>query len=93
MAALRTMGARACVLVCFSDSNLVHVAPLVQGRCFVVADNDKSGAGERAAVETGLPYCMSETVGHDANDDHQAGGLMSVAFKLMQLRRQEARAA
>jgi phage/plasmid primase-like uncharacterized protein len=86
-AAQRSTGAPASVLVCFSDSNMVHVAPLVPGPNTIYADNDVSGAGERAAKETGLPYCMSDTVGHDANDDHQASGLMSVAFKLMQLRR------
>lgn len=86
-AAQRSVGIPASVLVCFSDSNMVHVAPLVQGRCMVFADNDKSGAGERAAIETGLPYCMSETLGNDANDDHQAHGLMAVARKVMDLRR------
>lgn len=77
------------VLVTFSDSNLVHVAPTVKGRVFVYADNDKSGAGERAAQETGLPYCMSDVVGNDANDDHQQFGLMAVCKKLMEVRRRD----
>lgn len=88
-AALHSVGLRASVLVCFSAGNLVHVAPMVRGRCFVFADHDVSKAGEEAAIKTGLPYCMSDTVGHDANDDHQAGGLMAVAAKLMAVRRQE----
>lgn len=84
--AQRSVGMPASVLVTFSDSNMVHVAPMVQGRCMVYADNDKSGAGERAAKETGLPYCMSDTVGNDANDDHQSIGLIAVAKKIMEVR-------
>lgn len=67
------------VLVCFSDSNLVHVAPHVPGRKIVFADNDKSGAGERAAQATELPYCMSPNVGEDANDVMVRAGLFAVA--------------
>lgn len=88
-AAARSVGLSAAVLVTFSDSNLVHVAPQVKGRGFVYADNDKSGAGERAAKETGLPYCMSDVEGNDANDDHQKLGLMTVCRKLMEVRRRE----
>lgn len=69
------------VLCCFSDSNLVHVAPHVPGRKLVFADNDASGAGERAAKATGLPYCMSPYEGQDANDlhmDDKRGGLFKV---------------
>ena len=66
------------VLVAFSDSNMVHVAPQVPGRNFVFADNDKSGAGERAAKATGLPYCMAPEVGDDANDLHQKAGIFAV---------------
>ena len=85
-AAQRSVGIAASVLVCFSDSNMVHVAPMAKGRCMVFADNDKSGAGERAAVETGFPYCMSDTVGEDANDLHQRAGLMAVCKLLMEVR-------
>jgi putative DNA primase/helicase len=87
-AAARSVGLNAAVLVTFSDFNLVHVAPMVKGHALIYADNDKSGAGERAAKETGLPYCMSDTEGHDANDDHQHLGLMAVCKKLMEVRRQ-----
>lgn len=77
----------AAVLVCFSDSNMVHVAGLLKGgRRYVFADNDKSGAGERAAKETGLPYCMADRVGFDANDLHAKEGLMAVQALLMQVR-------
>jgi putative DNA primase/helicase len=89
--AARQMRLNAAVLVCFSDSNMVHVAGLAkEGRRYVFADNDKSGAGERAAKETGLPYCMSPTVGEDANDLHKREGLLAVCSLLMQVRRQEA---
>lgn len=77
------------VVVTFSDSNLVHVAGLMKDssmRRYVFADNDKSGAGERAAKDSGLPYCMSERQGEDANDVHVRGGLMAVQSLLMQAR-------
>lgn len=77
------------VLVCFSDSNMAHVANLTSGgggRRYVFADNDKSGAGERAAKETGLPYCMSDMQGEDANDLHARAGLMAVQGLLMRVR-------
>ena len=74
------------VLVCFSDSNLVHVAPQIGGRRLVFADNDVSGAGEHAAQATELPYCMAPTVGDDANDLHQRSGLFALGA-LMQVTR------
>lgn len=88
LAALRSVGLRASVLVCFSAGNLVHVAPLVRGKCFVFADNDKSEAGEQAAQQTNLPYCMSPEVGEDANDLHVRAGLMAVCQLLMAVRRE-----
>lgn len=87
--AARLVHLRAAVLVCFSDSNLVHVAQLggaSKTKRYVFADNDKSGAGERAAKETGLAYCMSDREGEDANDVHKRAGLMAVAGLLMQAR-------
>ena len=75
------------VLVCFSDSNMVHVASLLKsGRRYVFADNDKSYAGEKAAKETELPYCMSDRAGEDANDLHARAGLMAVQSLLMKAR-------
>lgn len=87
--AVRQMRLNASVLVCFSDSNMAFVAQSVTGRKFVFADNDVSGAGERAAKQTGLPYCMSDQVGEDANDLHVRAGLMTVCQKVMALRRME----
>lgn len=86
-AAVRHMRLSAAVLVCFSDSNLVHVAPFVRGRAVVFADNDASGAGERAARATGLPYCMAPTVGWDANDWHYEQGLLPVAAAIQRVAR------
>jgi putative DNA primase/helicase len=54
----------------FSASNLQANAK----NGIVIADNDKSGTGERAAVATGLPYWISDVVGEDFNDYHQRVG-------------------
>lgn len=86
-AALRSIGSGAAVLVCFSAGNLEFVAPLIKGRAFVFADNDKSGTGEAAAIATGLPYCMADVEGWDANDLHHKQGLMAVCQKIMEVRR------
>lgn len=91
--AVRQMRLSAAVLVCFSANNLSHVAPSVAGPKFVFADNDESGTGERVALDTGLPYCMSNRVGEDANDLHVRAGLMAVCNKLMNVRRQAMEAA
>lgn len=91
--AARQLRLNVSVLVCFSDSNMVHVAGLLtKGKRLVFADNDASGAGERAAQATGLPYCMSEIEGEDANDLHVRAGLMAVCSLLMKARRGEAMA-
>ena len=86
-AAMRNVGMNAAVLVCFSANNLEHVARLIKGRVFVFADNDASKTGEQAAINTGLPYCMSDVEGEDANDLHMRAGLFAVAQKLMEVRR------
>ncbi len=86
--ALRSMGVQAAaVLVTFSARNLVQVAQAVTGRAYVFADHDKSGTGQQAAVDTGLPWCMSDVEGEDANDLHQRAGLLTVCQKIMNARR------
>ena len=77
-AALRLLNLRDSVVVCFSAGNLMQVAPLLGGERMVFADNDESGAGERAAVATGLRFCMSPERG-DANDMHKSRGVFEVA--------------
>ncbi|VTU37087.1 toprim domain-containing protein [Variovorax sp. PBL-E5] len=89
-AALRQMRLNASTLVCFSDFNMTHVAGMLKsGRRYVFADNDKSGAGQRAAKQTGLHYCMSPVLGEDANDLHARAGLLAVCELLMQVRKGE----
>lgn len=84
--ALRLLRLSASVMVCFSAQNLVHVSQSVGGRRYAFADNDKSETGEKAAQQAGLPYCMADEVGMDANDLHQRSGVMAVAKKLMEVR-------
>lgn len=85
--AIQSMHIDASVVVCFNDWNLVQVAKrLTVGRRFVFADNDKSGAGLRAAKATGLNYCLSPQEGEDANDLHQRAGLLAVANLMMTTR-------
>jgi putative DNA primase/helicase len=85
--AIRRLRLNAAVIVCFSDSNMVYVAPMVKGRAFVFADNDVSLAGERAAKKTGLTYCMSDVIGEDANDLHHRAGLVSLCKLIIDVRR------
>jgi len=84
--AIKRLRLNASVLVCFSDRNMVQVTNDVSGNRFVFADNDKSQAGLRAAQDTGLPYCMADTEGWDANDLHDKAGLMAVCKKIMEAR-------
>lgn len=86
IAALRSVGLRASVLICFSAGNLEFIAPQVKGRVLVFADNDKSGVGEAAAKATGRSYCMSPVEGEDANDMHVRAGLVAVVQLLMAVR-------
>lgn len=77
-AALASMYRQARVVVCFSAGNLTHVAGLLSGRRFVIADNDASRTGELAAVATGLPWAMPREVGQDADDVRQEYGVRAV---------------
>jgi phage/plasmid primase-like uncharacterized protein len=85
-AAVRLLRLGDAVTVCFSAGNLVHVA-----RCLretgqdvaVFADHDASAAGERAALQTQAPWCMSPTLGEDANDMHKRAGIFQVANRML----------
>lgn len=81
-AALRDLHQQARVLVCFSAGNLVHVAQFIPAPAFVFADHDESQAGKKAAIDSGLPYCMSAQIG-DANDLHQSKGLRAVCSLML----------
>lgn len=70
------------IVVCFSASNLVHVAGLGIGT-HIMADNDESRTGEEAAIETGLPYAMPVEIGTDANDLMCAKGIGAVIELVM----------
>lgn len=87
-AALARLCLKGAVVACFSAGNVQTVAPMVRGRCGIVADHDASGTGQRAAEATGRPWVMPPTVGMDANDLHRMAGLMALGGLLMQLRRQ-----
>ena len=88
LAALRSVGLHASVVVCFSASNLIAVADQIPGTRFVFADNDVSKTGENAAIQTGLPWTMADQVGYDANDLHKHNGLFAVVAKIMAARSQ-----
>ncbi len=80
--ALKNAKKKATIHVCFSAGNMVKVAATLPGG-FVVADNDKSGTGERVAREIGWPYFMSDVVGEDFNDMHQRVGLFRASQLLV----------
>lgn len=82
-AAVRLLRLTDAVVICFSAGNLINVAGQLGGQVLVCADNDASGAGERAAVATGKPFVMSSVVGEDANDMHQRAGVFKLAALLM----------
>lgn len=69
---------RLTVHVCFSALNLTHLA----NRGIVVADNDASGTGEKAAIATGLPYFLPPVVGDDFNDLHKRMGTFKASMVL-----------
>lgn len=80
-AALTAMKARYTLFVCFSAHNLGRIAKTLPVG-LIVADNDASGTGERVARESGWPYFMPPTVGHDFNDMHRASSLFKCSQAL-----------
>lgn len=100
-AAARQMRLSACVVVCFSASNLQHVASVTCGDRWVIADNDPiqtdpekakqnpGQQGQKAAIATGLRWAAPSTPGTDANDLHAEQGLMALMQLLMKARRAE----
>lgn len=79
--ALQAMHVRAKVHVTFSAGNLQKMAK----SGFIVADNDKSGVGEAAAKETGLPYYLPEIEGDDFCDEWQRIGTFKAGMILRNL--------
>ena len=76
-AALQSLYRKAEVWVCFSAGNLEFVSRQIA--CRIFADNDVSGAGQKAAQASGRAWVMSPNVGEDANDMHQRTGVRAVA--------------
>lgn len=65
--AMSALGTRCTIHVCFSVGNMQKMA-IEAGAGLVIADNDESGAGEKAAIATGLHYFMPDVVGWDFCD-------------------------
>jgi putative DNA primase/helicase len=78
-AAMKAMNIRYTIHICFSASNLAHIAKDIKGG-MVVADNDP--VGEKSALETGKPYWISETAGEDFNDFHVRVGIFKASQSL-----------
>lgn len=100
-AALKGLGRRDTVLVCFSASNIANVAETISGRCWIAADHDAPpkakpdqfgglGAGEYFARKTGRPYAMPPLMGDDFNDMHVRDGIFAVQRVIMDLMRRAA---
>ena len=68
------------VHACFSAGNLQRMAKTG----FVVADNDASLTGEKAAQATGLPYYLPTECGWDFNDYHVSVGTFAAGMELRQ---------
>lgn len=86
--ALRSIGDKATVVVCFSASNMIQIASQVPRKRYIFADRDLSGVGEKSAIQANLPYVMADQEGWDANDLHKRSGLFSVVAKIMLLKSQ-----
>ena len=80
-AAMRAIKMRYTIYVCFSAGNMKEVARNIPNGV-VVADNDASHTGLKAAEETGKPYWIAPTVGDDFNDAHQHMGLFQISQSL-----------
>lgn len=83
-AVMKAAKIRYSIHVCFSASNLQHIAGQIPGG-FVVADHDPNGVGQKAAVVTDKPYWLSDTVGEDFNDYHLRVGLFKASQSLMKV--------
>lgn len=80
--ALKAVRTRYKIVVCFSAGNLKQIA-LCESDCFIVADHDQSGTGQRVAKETGRPHWLSPLVGEDFNDFELRVGAKSAGESLV----------
>lgn len=88
-AALQALCRQGEVVICWNAGNLPTVAEQLGGRRFVIADNDASGAGEKFAAKTGLPWWQPPRADGaktcDANDWHQSAGLRALCDAMREL--------
>lgn len=77
-ACLQAMKVQARIHATFSAGNLERMA----NRGVIIADNDASQAGERAAQKTGLPYFLPPVTGQDFNDMHRERGTFAAGMEL-----------
>lgn len=80
-AAMKVLKRRYTLHVCFSAGNMKKVADTLPGG-LVIADNDASRTGQNTAEQIGWPYWMPDTVGMDANDQHQRDGVFRFSQSL-----------
>lgn len=80
-AAIKASKMRAHCVIWFTAGNMAANARTG----VVVADNDKSLTGEKAAQATGLRYFMPPEVGQDFNDYHRAHGLFAASQRIREL--------
>lgn len=80
-AAMKVLKRRYTLHVCFSAGNMKKVADTLPGG-LVIADNDASRTGQNTAEQIGWPYWMPDTVGMDANDQHQRDGVFKFSQSL-----------
>jgi putative DNA primase/helicase len=80
-AALTALKTQYVIHACFSAGNLLRMAKTHQS-AFVIADNDKSGTGERVAIASGCKWFMPNTEGEDFNDMHQRIGTFQASMAL-----------
>ena len=86
--AVQAIGTRCRIHVCFSSGNLESMAKEA-GKGVVIADNDVSGTGERAAKATGLRYFLPPDIGTDFNDLHKRVGTFSASQLIRRLLQQK----
>lgn len=78
---LAAMKMRYKIYVCFSAHNLLKMSRSLQSG-YVIADNDKSGTGQRIAQQSLLPYWVSDREGEDFNDYWRRVGTVRASLSL-----------
>ena len=87
--ALRNLKRKYTLHVTFSAGNMKKIAARLPGG-IVIADNDATLTGQKAAKEIGWPFWLSDVVGEDANDFDVRCGSFALAqglAKVMEVRR------